>query len=59
MREDEALSLQELEAELHEETEATLREALGEQRFASEFEIGASAELAEVVDAALSHLAER
>jgi predicted ATPase len=59
LREDEALSLQELEAELHEETEAALREALGEQRFASEFEIGASAELAEVIDAALSHLAER
>ena len=59
LREDEALSLQELEAELHEETEAALRQALGEQRFASEFETGASTELAEVVETAVSRLAER
>jgi predicted ATPase len=56
LRDDEVLSLQELEAELHEETQASVRSALGQQRFAAELELGASSELADVVETALSTL---
>ena len=56
LRDDEVLSLQELEAELHEETQASVRSALGQERFAAGLELGASSELADVVETALSTL---
>jgi tetratricopeptide (TPR) repeat protein len=57
--EEEALSLQELEAELHEETEASVRDDLGDEQFSAEFDGGKAAELPDVVETALSQLAER
>jgi predicted ATPase len=56
LQEDEGLSLQELEAELHDETEANVREKLGESRFAREFEAGRTAELSDLISAAIGHL---
>jgi predicted ATPase len=56
LREEESLSLQELEDELHEETYGSVRSLLGEEGFAEQLELGSSSELREVVERALSSL---
>jgi predicted ATPase/class 3 adenylate cyclase len=53
LREDEDLSLQELEAELHAETEELVREQLGADLYARELEAGREADLAEMIEAAI------
>jgi predicted ATPase len=53
VREDEGLSLQELEAELHAETEELVREHLGADVYARELEAGRHADLAEAIRAAV------
>jgi hypothetical protein len=56
MREEEGLSLQELEAELHEETEALIRGQLGPDRFTLELESGREAELDGLIQTAIARL---
>jgi predicted ATPase/class 3 adenylate cyclase len=56
LREQEGLSLQELEDELHHETEAFVRKQLGETVFRSELEAGRAAQLHDLVAAAIASL---
>jgi hypothetical protein len=49
LREEEGLSLQELEAELHEETEAAVAQALGDEHYLREVNAGRVVELAELI----------
>ncbi|TMM17957.1 MAG: hypothetical protein E6F97_12610 [Actinobacteria bacterium] len=56
LREEEGLSLQELEAELHDETEASVRDELGVSIFQSELEAGRTAELSELIGTAIGRL---
>jgi predicted ATPase len=54
--EEEGLSLQELEAELYEETEATLQEQLGESGFTSQLDAGRAEELPDLIGTAIGRL---
>ena len=56
LREEEGLSLQELEAELHAETDELVREQLGGDLYARELEAGREADLAEMIEAAITGL---
>jgi predicted ATPase len=56
LREEEGLSLQELEAELHEETLALVRDRLGTAAFARESDAGREADLGETLGTAIARL---
>jgi hypothetical protein len=56
LKEEEGLSIQELEAELRDEVEAAVREELGGSVFQSELEAGRAAELSELISTAIGHL---
>jgi predicted ATPase len=56
LREDEGLSLQELEAELHEETDAFVRAELGSTDFERELAAGREAEVEELIGTAIACL---
>jgi predicted ATPase/class 3 adenylate cyclase len=56
LREEEGLSLQELEAELHEETVELVRAELDEGEFEREFTAGREVELSELIGAAIARL---
>ena len=56
LREEEGLSLEELEAELHEETAELLRGRLGPDAFAREFTAGHEAELTDLIGIAIARL---
>ena len=56
LREEEGLSLQELEAELHEETESLVRGQLGADRFALELDAGRATELDDLISTAIARL---
>jgi predicted ATPase len=53
LREEEGLSLQELEAELHAETEQLVRESLGADSYSREYEAGRVPDLGEMIEAAI------
>jgi non-specific serine/threonine protein kinase len=56
LREEEGLSLQELEAELNEETVRLVRDGLGADGFAREFEAGRETDVGETIAIAIAHL---
>ena len=56
LREEEGLSLQELEAELHEETLGLVRDRLGPEGFTREFEAGREADVVETIATAIVRL---
>jgi tetratricopeptide (TPR) repeat protein len=56
MREDEGISLQELEAELHDETDGLLRAQLGTTEFERELAAGREAELEDLIGTAIACL---